>query len=129
MTVETTEVAGVNVRVIEGIGRIRPVEELSSREMKAEIARVTAVLARHHILVELQDGVPPRLVYSYLVRELQPPDFEDLGRGEFCHLTGCTGYCPGCFQRPWCNLGLEDSWPEDEETGRMVYPAEVPVRA
>ncbi len=117
--------AGVNARIAAEIGEIRPIEDLSPREVEAEIARFGSVLAKNHVVIRLEEGVPPHLVYSYLCRELKAPDFEVLF-GEFVQITACSGYCPGCFQRPWCNLGIEETWPEDEEAGHMVYPREVP---
>lgn len=128
MTVETTDTAAQNEALQQEIGTLKPVEELTSDALECERMRLTEILAKHHVIVDLQEGVPTRLVYSYLCRELRPCAFEDLSDGSFCHLTACTGYCPGCFQRPWCDLGLEDTWPEDEEAGRMVYPAEVAGR-
>jgi len=41
------------------------------------------------------------------------------------HLDGCTGYCPECFQRPWCEQGCDSCWKEDKEAGCSVFPDSV----
>jgi hypothetical protein len=33
----------------------------------------------------------------------------------------CSGYCPGCEIRPWCDSGQSSCWPEDEKAGKMVF--------
>ena len=67
--------------------------------------------------------IPIRLQYAHLLEYLDKP-MEILGRGVW-HLDGCDGFCPGCFQRPWCEFGGKGVWPEDEEAGEMYLAGEV----
>jgi hypothetical protein len=71
---------------------------------------------------DIWEGVPPRLAYEILYAELDE-DFGLLGVNETIHLTGCTGFCPDCLQRPWCDNGCTSLWQEDEAAGKMVFPA------
>jgi len=57
------------------------------------------------------------LRYMHLLETLDE-EFEIIVDGSW-HLDGCTGYCPDCFQRPWCESGCQSCWPEDEEAGKM----------
>ena len=71
----------------------------------------------------MADGMPDRLLYEELL-ELLEEDFELLAPGTTCIVDGCTGYCPDCRSRPWCDNGLM-RWPEDEEAHCMVVPDRV----
>jgi len=105
-------------------GELGVPEALTDAQIEQELARIEELLAGRGICIELQDGVPRRLVYGYLRRELHETSFEFLGSGTRIHLNACTGYCPGCFQRPWCDWGCGETWPEDEEVGHLVIPDE-----
>jgi len=45
--------------------------------------------------------------------------FEIHGSGGGWFFDGCSGDCPGCFQRPWCNTGNSAFCSEDGEAGKM----------
>lgn len=102
---------------------LKPSEELTDDEIMVMLDRLSAGLADIHLSVDLNDGVPPRLIYEHLLEVIEE-EFELLGGGTW-HLDGCTGYCPGCFQRPWCESGNSSCWSEDEEAGQMVFPEKV----
>lgn len=103
--------------------QLKPSEELTDDEIVAILDNLVEGLAEIRLSVDLNDGVPPRLIYEYLLEEIEE-EFELSGRGTW-HLAGCTGYCPGCFQRPWCEFGNSSCWSEDEEAGQMVFPKNV----
>lgn len=103
--------------------QLRPAEELTDEEIVTLLDKLADGLAEIHISVDLNDGVPPRLIYEHLL-EMIEDEFELLGGGAW-HLDGCTGYCPGCFQRPWCEFGNGSCWSEDEDAGQIVFPENV----
>ena len=96
---------------------------LSDAEVESTLAQIEERLAEHRVEVGIGRELPPRLRLTWLRAELTDTDFEVLGPKTFCVLDGCSGYCPGCFQRPWCESGSSCCWEEDEEAGRMVVPA------
>ena len=99
----------------------RQAEELTDEEICKELQRLNSFLEKRHFTVDYLDrGIPPRLVYEEMLKTLED-EFEQTAAG-FWHLDGCTGYCPDCFQRPWCESGGELCWSEDEEAGFMVFP-------
>ena len=102
---------------------IKEPEYLSDDQILAELERLESELERLHFSVDLKEGLPPRLIYDYLLEILEEEcDFIMTG----CwHVDGCTGYCPGCVQRPWCEFGTSSCWNEDEEAGGMVFPDSV----
>jgi len=112
----------VSWRFEQEYGAMPSAEGLSEEEVVDKIRELTDKLAERQVVVEYQDGIPARLAYSELCRYLRESEFEIMASGATCHLTGCTGYCPGCFQRPWCDMGMDLSWPEDEEQGTMALP-------
>ena len=94
-------------------GELKPLEELSHEGIGAELARLTDLLERRGVCLELQETVPTRVAYQWLCKELRQTQFEYLPRGAQIHLTGCTGYCPDCIQRPWCDV-MDDTDPWDQ---------------
>lgn len=93
-------------------------EQLTSEELDAELEKLLDLFADVNVQVELQGNLPSQLVYEHLLEMLED-DFDIMVDGMW-HIHGCTGYCPGCFQRPWCELGTRSCWPEDEDAGKMV---------
>jgi hypothetical protein len=92
-------------------------EDLNDEEILAELKKLTEILEEYGISVALVNEIPPRLIYIYLVETLNAEQ-ELLIEGGW-NLDGCTGYCPGCFQRPWCEQGNSSCWNEDEEAGEI----------
>ena len=73
--------------------------------------------------ISLNEGVPPRVVYKEIAEWISERALELSGLdGGFWNFDGCSGYCPGCFQRPWCDFGSNSCWGEDEEAGKMQLP-------
>jgi hypothetical protein len=100
----------------------REPDTMRDEEIEAELERLFGLLRDSCFSIDLVDGLPPRLVYLIL-REALEEEFEFIAGGRW-HIAGCSGYCPGCVQRPWCEAGGNLCWPEDEEGGRMVVPEE-----
>ncbi len=92
-------------------------EELSDEEIGPALENLAEVLNDLGYRISLREGTPPRLVYENLLEHLGE-DFEFDPGGGWCY-DGCSGYCPGCFQRPWCDIGASSCWTEDEEAGKM----------
>lgn len=93
-------------------------EELTDEEIDLELEKLLDLFAQVNVQVELMGDLPPRLVYDHLLERLDD-EFDILVDGMW-HIDGCDGYCPGCFQRPWCEFGCSSCWREDEEAGKMV---------
>lgn len=106
-------------------GPLPDAHALLDEDLTGEFERVRRWLETRGVEVDLQDGLPPRIAYACLKREVEKEPFDFLAEGTRCHLTGCSGYCPGCMQRPWCAIGQEEPWPEDEEAGCLICPDEV----
>jgi len=94
-----------------------PPESLSDDELLVELDRLIECLKDIHMTVDWQYDIPPRLMYMHLLETLDEK-FEIMAEG-FWHLDGCTGYCPGCLQRPWCEFGCKSCWQEDKDAGTM----------
>ena len=86
-------------------------------ELSSELQRLIGLLRKNRFSVEFFNEIPPRLVYEYLIDAMN--DEYDIIEEGFWHLDGCSGYCPGCFQRPWCEWGCNSCWTEDENAGEM----------
>jgi hypothetical protein len=96
-------------------GSLPDAADLPNDRLPAEYERLVRALADRGVTVDFHEGVPTRLAYEHLREELLGEEFAFLAPGTTCHITGCTGYCPDCFQRPWCESGSEYPWPDDEE--------------
>lgn len=99
-----------------------PLDGMSDREVRRALREIERKLADRGVVLELQEQVPPRLVFAYLQKTMKNEGFQYVAPGTTTHVTGCGGWCPGCFQRPWCDTGNEQKWPEDDKAGRMVFP-------
>ncbi|MCE9615238.1 MAG: hypothetical protein K8T26_13245 [Lentisphaerae bacterium] len=106
-------------------GPLPPEDGLSDVDIARELKRIGELLESRHVVIDLQENLPERIAYRCLKRELEGEPFEYVADGTTCHVTACSGYCPGCLQRPWCESGLESAWPEDEESGHLTCPEEV----
>ncbi|MCB0210377.1 MAG: hypothetical protein KDJ52_13655 [Anaerolineae bacterium] len=93
-------------------------EHLTDEEIIMELQTISEHLAKIGVAIDVLEDVPLRLVYDYLLEAVED-EFDIIEEG-FWHLGGCSGYCPGCFQRPWCEPGCQSCWSEDEEAGKMV---------
>lgn len=112
----------VSWNFVSEFGAILDPVEATDDQVRAELERVTELLRTRSVLVAWQNGVPERLVLTFLRDTLAKTDFDIIGEGSRWHLDGCDGFCPGCFQRPWCDNGKESCWLEDEDAGKMVIP-------
>ena len=102
---------------------VQELDQLTDEQILNELERLQSELERLHCSVDRGEEIPPRLLYENLLELLEEDcDFMMLG----CwHLDGCSGYCPDCFQRPWCETGITSCWQEDEAAGYMVFPENV----
>jgi hypothetical protein len=106
-------------------GVLEDPDAMSDGQVKAEVERIMERLASRNVVVTLNEGVPDRVAYLYLRRELREGgEFDFAGEGTFAQM-GCSAHCPSCHQRPWCDSGAALAWVEDEEARRMVVPDEV----
>ena len=97
--------------------KFRPAGELNDMEIEAELERLIKHIHETGNGVSLND-IPARLAYAEIMK-WAGEDAEVIGGGWF--FDGCSGSCPDCFQRPWCDTGLECCWREDDEAGKIVF--------
>lgn len=76
---------------------------LSRKALKKKIKAIYAQLEKHNIFVELQPGVPDRLLYAFLKEEIETSEFEEIPNSQL-HINGCSGYCEKCFQKEYCTI-------------------------
>ncbi|KAA3637586.1 MAG: hypothetical protein DWQ02_06505 [Bacteroidetes bacterium] len=101
---------------------IKASSELTDDELPEAINSILKAMADKGFYVDLKD-IPDRLFYEYVLDWIE--EEHELCPGGGWHLDGCTGYCPGCIQRPWCDVGKSSVWPEDEDEGKMTLPEEL----
>ena len=99
-------------------------EKVSDSMAEIRADSIMGMLADKNVLVDMQEGVPPKIAYAYLLRVAREERFEHLAPGTFQHI-GCSAYCPECVQRHWCETGMEEEWPEDKESAKPVVSKEV----
>jgi hypothetical protein len=90
-----------------------PVESLDRAQLKEKLRAIEEVLGEHRIFLDLAPSLPDKMVYEYIIKEVihQPISLE-FPKGFALHFDGCDGYCPGCFQRDFCEHRIDD-WSED----------------
>jgi hypothetical protein len=80
-----------------------PAELLPNEELKQQLHTVIDKLAGQGIGLAINETVPERIAYRYLVSELA--EGLDVMPGLF--IDGCDGCCEECFQLPYCPVGQE----------------------
>ncbi len=98
---------------------IKNPDDISEEEMEAELQKLMDAIGQAGFGIGLNDDIPARLVYRYLMEWIGEKKELDGPFGGGWTYDGCSGYCPGCFQRPWCDSGQDLCWPEDKEAGKM----------
>lgn len=104
-------------------GAVRPLESLFEEEIAPAIAETTENLDSRHCAVMIHAKVPQRIVYRILADALSRP-LPVVAHTVTIWIDGCSGHCPSCLQRPWCEVGLDGGWPQDID-GKLAAPAEV----
>lgn len=92
-------------------------ESLGHEEAELLLEKLQKAFESVHYSIDLCHPVPPKLIYENILEELD--DKVPLIARGWWHFDGCTGFCPECFQRPWCEFGIGSCWNEDEEAGEM----------
>ena len=93
-------------------------EEVRAEELETILVQLKSAMLDAGFDCLFQDDIPAPLIYQYLYEQLDEVYELDYGGG-FWNLDGCSGWCPGCFQRPWCEFGQQLGWAEDETAGKM----------
>ena len=109
----------------EVFGPLPDPDALTDCQIEALWAEIVERLEEQCVVVVIAPEAPARLRFACLHRELTTRGFPDPVEDMTLLLDACSYYCPGCVQRPWCDAGLFDSWPEDEQAGEIVMPEEV----
>ena len=102
-------------------GELPDPDNLDDRQLWATFVSVRTQLATRRVWIDIMGNVPPRMLYELVRSELRGRVFWHTAPGTVNRI-GCSTYCPGCVQRPWCAMGRLESWPEDEASGSMAIP-------
>lgn len=105
--------------------KFRPEADIPDSEIEAELDRLLGHINETGNGVSLRDDIPARLVYRNLMEWIGEPHELNGPQSGGWFYDGCSGWCPGCFQRPWCDSGNSSCWPEDEAAGEIHYTDDV----
>lgn len=94
----------------------KAIPEMTEEEAKEAVEVSMEALQKNGIGVHLQE-LPPHILLMALCEMLDEESERIEGGGWM--LDGCSGYCPGCLQRPWCDTGQSLGWTEDRQAGGM----------
>lgn len=100
-------------------------DDIPEDEMEAELQKLLDAIGETGNGVAVNDGIPARLLYRELLEWLGEKHELSGPFGGGWTYDGCGGYCPGCFQRPWCSSGRDLCWQEDKDAGTMFLIEEV----
>lgn len=90
-----------------------PVASMDRAQLKAKLRKIEEILGGHGISLDLAPQLPEAVAYEYIVNEILQESIPlEFPEGFTWHLDGCDGYCPGCFQRAFCDHRIDD-WEED----------------
>jgi len=95
-------------------------DKLHSQELEAKFNELLDIMAEHDFYYELVEDLPIEIGYKYLVEEFLFEEEQVLPKGWRCHVNGCGGYCPGCFQLDYCKIWSE-TWTKEELEEEQKY--------
>lgn len=87
-------------------------ETLSDKEIEKNYERLVELLEKHNMYVDMQEGLPAKLAYKYLIEEYLFEETQEVSGFDII-IDGCSGDCPGCFQMDYCNI-KDDIWPPEK---------------
>jgi len=89
-----------------------PAEEITETELVGRVEFLEDILMDNGILLELSPTLPADITYKYIVEEMLPDLIPDnIPERGALHYNGCGGWCPGCFQKDYCEMKKE-LWPD-----------------
>lgn len=114
----------VNFReILESLNFPEDPDKLTEDEINSKMEKLEEIINAYRVSIGFNRGLPPRIKFLLLLECLED-DLELLVHGGWT-LDGCSGYCPGCLQRPWCESSSEICWNEDSEAGEMYLVEKV----
>lgn len=100
-----------------------PPDQMTAEQKKDAITELIPALAALQIDLYVKEGMPAELIYDDIWEQLNE-SYMPMCPDTTWHWDGCSGCCPVCVSRPWCESGFS-LWPEDQEAGQMVVPENV----
>jgi hypothetical protein len=80
------------------------VQHIESSKVKRKFKKLKRVMEKHNFILELSEKLPVSEAYKYLTEVFLYESETAQTKGWTCHITGCTGDCPRCFQLNYCEL-------------------------
>lgn len=90
-----------------------PVNRLTQEELQSKFELLIEIMAEHNFIYELTEDLPISIAYRYLTEEFLHEFESVLPDGWMCHVNGCGGDCPSCFQADYCQI-KDDIWSREE---------------
>lgn len=98
--------------------------QLDAERTEERAEAIASLLEDRGVQADLRPEIPAKIRYAYLLKVAREEKFPLMAEGTFMVL-GCSGFCPGCIQRLWCENGRETGWLEDEEAGGLALTPEI----
>ena len=96
------------------------VDTMTPEQLERKLDEIESILEQNGIVVELRPGVPLRLVYQYILRNVLPVrDWFGGSPDSRLVFDGCDGNCPYCFQRAYCDVPGEADWARGEHSSEQ----------
>ena len=89
-------------------------DTLTEKQVKRKYSKLKRKLEKNSYVLEFSGKIPVLDVYRYLACTLlyeEDPAF--VPKGYTCHINGCHGDCPDCFQLNYCEVKY-DSWTDED---------------
>jgi len=96
-------------------------ESLSEKQVKRKFKKLKRKLEKNSFVLDFQEKVPVLGANRYLAETLlYEEDNIHLAKGYTCHILGCDGDCPDCFQLDYCEVKY-DTWTDEEITNEKEH--------
>ena len=92
-----------------------PAASMDKVQVREKLRAIETVLGEHGIFLDLTASAPDAVVYEYFVTEVMYERAPlEMAEGFNYHIDGCSGYCPECFQKDFCEVRKEIGWDDEE---------------
>lgn len=113
------------IEYLQDLINLKNPESISNDEIEDELEELISQIENYGTAIDLYVKTAPpllkyQMLYEWIINE-NPTVYYSGG----WIMDGCGHFCPNCLLRPWCDMGADLIWQEDEEIEDIYYRTEL----
>lgn len=90
-----------------------PPYRMTHKTLKEKYQRLSQIMEEQNFILEFSEKLPLLEAYRHLTEVFLYEKDYAMNKGWVCHVTGCGGDCPSCFQREYCDF-INEVWTHEK---------------